>query len=119
MKKLFASVFILFISYSLYSQDYFSDKQYYILKNTTETLEANAERLIQLDKEKNKITIQVLSGKTITRNVKFVESKYEDAGVTYDGYYETTSGEKIYIKQDEIVFEANRTLGAEFTYKLK
>lgn len=120
MRKLFALLAVLFISGAIYSKDYVSDKQYYILKNSTETQEANhAERLISIDESSNKASIQVLSGKTITRNIQLVEEAITEQGKDYSSYYTTTQGEKILVGEDEIVFEANRTLGAYFFYKLK
>lgn len=120
MRKLFALLIILSVSFSLYSKDYISDKQFFILKDSEEKQEANhGTRLISFDDENSKASIQVLSGKTITRNIRFVDEKSVEQGKEYGGYYSTTQGEKIFVGEDEIVFEANRTLGAVFIYNLE
>lgn len=120
MRKLFALLIILSVSFSLYSQEYLSDKQYFILKNSTEKQEANhGARLISIDEANNKASIQVLSGKTITRTIQLVDEKITEQGKEYSSYYSTGQGEKIFVGEDEIVFEANRTLGAVFFYKLQ
>jgi len=120
MRKLFVLLIILSISFSAYSQDYLSDKQYFILKGSAEKQEANhGARLISVDEANNKASIQVLSGKTITRTIQLVDEKAIEQGKEYNGYYSTTQGEKIFVGEDEIVFEANRTLGAVFFYKLE
>lgn len=120
MKKLLSLLLILTVSISFYAKDYVSDKQYYILKNSTEKIESNlGERLITIDESDNKAIIQVLSGKTITRTLQFVDEKVIEQGSEYDGYYTTSQGEKIIIGEDQIIFESNRTLGAVFFYEIK
>lgn len=120
MRKLYALFIAFLISFPIFSKDYISDKQYFIFKNSTEAQEGkHAERLISIDESDNKASIQVPSGKTITRNIELITEKFTEQGKEYDSYYQTSQGEKIFIGDDEIVFEANRTLGAVFIYKLK
>lgn len=121
MRKLLALFFISITwTFPVMSQTFVSDKQCTIAKHATKIVEYTPhERTIILDSIGGKIKIELLNGTFLNRNIKFVNSVYNNYGVVYDGYYETPQGEKVYFRNHEIGFHAMKSFGYFITYSLK
>lgn len=120
MKYLLGFLLAILFNTSIYSQIYISDNQSSIKKGSTQIEKHTpTDRIIKIDTIKNTVDIELVTGEHIMRKIKFVEYLYEVYDVYYKGFYETDKGEKLYIRNSNIAFNANNTLGAFYTYSLK
>lgn len=120
MKQLLCILFVVMISVSAFAQEYISDRQSSIGIEDIESKEyPPKDRIIKVDTIQNKVDIELVTGKHLLRNIKFIEHLYEVNDVYYQGYYETEKGEKLYIRDSEIAFDARKSYGRFYTYRLK
>mgnify|MGYP000265505404 FL=1 len=121
MKNLFYLLLgCLFFTISVNGQTFISDHQSRIARSATESEElGNEEKRIILDTTLSTISIEMPDGSTFKSHVSYVHSPYEAYGVKYAGYYLTSRGEKIYIRNKDIGFHALNTLGYFYTFDLK
>lgn len=121
MKKLaLITLAVLLQSINLYSQIYISDQQSSIGKDAIEGQKyPPAERKIVIDTINNTAKIELPSGKIVYRTIKFFDHLYENYGVFYNGYYKTNKDEALYVRENDIFFNATNTLGYAYGYTLK